>query len=115
MPTFDPSASRPSRAEAALLRDVLGPGTRRVTSLRAASRHYRRRQQRAIARRALIVVLLAGSFFGSVVLMSGSGPSPSAVATRVAPLDLDPVTTGSITRPSARPRPSAHKGAPGDR
>jgi len=99
MPTFDPSSSRPRRAEAALLHQVLGPGKPRFTSLRTASRQYRRRQQRAMARRALIVVVLVGSFFGSVVFLGGNNPSPSTVATRAAPLELDPVTTGSISKP----------------
>jgi hypothetical protein len=100
MPAFEPSTSRPGRDEASLLRHVLGPGTPRATSLRLAARDYRRRQRRAMVMRGLIVVTLAGSFLGSVVLMSRSGASSGAVATRAAPLELDPVTTGSVTKPA---------------
>lgn len=106
MPTFDPSASRPGRAEARLLRDVLGPATLRVTSLTLASRDYRRRQRRAMAMRALIVVLLAGSVLAPVAFMGGKSPSPNPVATRLAPPDLDPVTTGSVVMPGKPPQPS---------
>ncbi|HEX2727285.1 MAG TPA: hypothetical protein VHN20_15805 [Beijerinckiaceae bacterium] len=82
------------------MRDVFGPGTVRATSLRLAARDYRRRQRRAMVMRAFLVVTLAASFFSSVALMSGKGPSSGAVATRAAPFDLDPVTTGSVTKPA---------------
>jgi hypothetical protein len=105
MPTFEPSASCAGRAEARRLREVLGPGTPRATSLRIASRDSRRRQRRAMAMRALIVAVLAGSFFGSVALFSGDGSSPGPVAKRAVPVDADPVITGSIAkqRPPLRP------------
>lgn len=107
MPAFEPSASRPGRAEARLLHQMLGPGTPRVTSLRLAARDYRRRQRRAMAMRALIVVTLAGSFFASVLLASRNGTPSGAVATRTAPFDPDAVTTGSVTTPGKPPQPAA--------
>ena len=102
MPTFDPSSSHAGRSEIELLRNVLGPAKPVVTSLRVASRDYRRRQQRGRIKRALIVATLAASFCGSAFLAGENGPSRNAVATRVAPADLDPETTGSIGRGAAR-------------
>ena len=100
MPTFDASSSRLGRSEADLLRGVLGPAKPVPTSLRAASRNYRRRQRRDRLTRALVVVTLAASFCGSAFLVSENRPSPTPVATRIAPTDLDPETTGSIGGPS---------------
>jgi hypothetical protein len=80
MPVFDRSASRPGRAEADLLRSVLGPAKPRSTSLRLYSRDYRRRQARATVTRALVVLTLLGCFFGSAVVMSENRRSrPGAV------------------------------------
>ena len=106
MPAFEPSASRPGRAEARLLRHMLGPGMRRVTSLHLAARDYRRRQRRAMVMRALIVAALGGSFLGSVLLASRTDPPSGAVATRAAPVDPDPATTGSVGRPGKPPQPA---------
>ena len=79
MPVFDRSASRPSRAEADLLRSVLGPAKPRSTSFQQASREYRRRQRRARVTRAFIVFALLGLFCGSAVMMSDNlRPSPGA-------------------------------------
>jgi hypothetical protein len=80
MPVFDRSASQPGRAEAELLRGILGPAKPRSTSLRLLSRDYRQRQARATVTRALIVLALLGCFFGSAVVMSGNRrPPPGAV------------------------------------
>ena len=97
MPSFDGSSSRPSRAEADLLRNVLGPARPRDTTLRAASRAYRRSRRRAMLRRAAAVMILCAAFLGSVLLTSQKAPSP-AVATL-----LDPVATGSIARRRDKP------------
>jgi hypothetical protein len=102
MPIFDRYASKPSRAEADLLRSILGPGNPRVTSLRSATRDYRRRQRGAMLKRAFVVLALGAAFIGSAFMMSSS---PHAIATRALPTNVDPVATGS-TAPHA-PLPSA--------
>ena len=96
MPTFDRSSSHPDRAEAALLRAVLGPARPVTTPLQLAARGYRRSRRRAMFRRALIVVTLAGCFSGSAFMMRANGPTLVVEAKRLAPADLDPITTGSI-------------------
>ena len=68
MPIFDESAS--NRAEADLLRGILGPAKPRDTSLRQASLAYRRRQRRAQMTRGLIVLALIGSVGGSAFIFS---------------------------------------------
>src|SRR5215217_299604 len=79
MPVFDRSASRPDRAEAELLRSVLGPAKPRTTSLRTLSREYRQRQVRESVTRAFIVLALLAAFCGSAVLMSETNrPPPGA-------------------------------------
>jgi len=100
MPTFDRSSSHPNRAEAALLRAVLGPARPVTTPLQLAARGYRRSRRRAMFRRALIVVTLAGCFSGSAFTMRANGPTLVVEAKRLAPADLDPITTGSIVATS---------------
>ena len=84
MPVFDRSASRPGRAEADLLRSVLGPAKPRATSLQQVSHEYCWQPRRAICTRALIVLALIGSLCGSAVMMSENRPPPSGAA-RVSP------------------------------
>ena len=100
MPSFEGTTSRPSPAEADLLRGVLGPVRPRETTLRAASRAYHR-SQRAVLRRAIAVCVLLGVFLGSASLMTQkhSSPAPALVA---AERLQDPVTTGSIGAAKAR-------------
>ena len=59
-----------NRAEADLLRGILGPAKPRDTSLRQASLAYRRRQRRAQMTRGLIVLALIGSVGGSAFIFS---------------------------------------------
>jgi hypothetical protein len=99
MPTFDGSSSRPSQADADLLRGVLGRGRPCETSLRSASRAYHRSQRRAVLRRAIAVFVLVIVFLGSASLMTQKHSAPAAV---VAEKLRDPVTTGSIAAPVPR-------------
>ena len=89
MPIFDESAS--NRAEADLLRGILGPAKPRDTSLRQASLAYRRRQRRAQMTRGLIVLTLIGSVWGLAFILS-KNDAPS----RVEALALPAASTGSI-------------------
>jgi hypothetical protein len=100
MPIFDRSASQSSRAEARLLRSILGPGKRRATTLQSAWRDHRRRQRRAMLKRAFLVLALGGSLVGSALMMS---PSPRPIAMPAFPGHIDPVATGST---AGRPKPS---------
>jgi hypothetical protein len=105
MPVFDGS-SQPSRAEAELLRSVLGPAKPRATSLRDASRAYHRRQRLSRLRRCLIVLALAGAFCSSALMMSRNAAVPRIAAQSV-PSEADPVSTGSIrTSEECLSRPS---------
>jgi hypothetical protein len=101
VPVFDGASSRPSQAEAALLRDVLGAPKPPVTSLRSASRGYHRARRRTMMKRAVVVVLLLGSFLGSASFMSQKQPAVIAVETGAV---LDPISTGSIGQPCDRLR-----------
>jgi hypothetical protein len=93
VPVFDGPSSRPSQAEAALLRDVLGVPRPPVTSLRSASRAYHQARRRTMVKRAVVVVFLLGSFLGSASLMSQKQPARVAAETGAV---LDPIATGSI-------------------
>jgi hypothetical protein len=73
MPIFDESAS--NRAEAELLRSILGPAKPRDTSLRQASLAYHRRQRRAQMTRGLIVLALIGGVWGSASILSKNDAS----------------------------------------
>jgi hypothetical protein len=89
MPIFDESAS--GRAEADLLRSILGPAKPRDTSLRQASLAYHQRQRRAQMTRGLIVLALIGSVGGSAFILS-KNDAPSRVEAR----GLPAASTGSI-------------------
>ena len=89
MPIFDDSAS--NRAEADLLRGILGPAKPRDTSLRQASLSYHRRQRRAQMTRGLIVVALIGSVGGSALIFSKNDAAP-----QVEGQGLPAASTGSI-------------------
>ena len=89
MPIFDESAS--NRAEADLLRGILGPAKPRDTSLRQASVAYHRRQRRAQMTRFLIVLALIGGVMGSAFILS-KNDAPSRVEARGLPV----ASTGSI-------------------
>jgi hypothetical protein len=93
VPVFDGASSRPSQAEAALLRDVLGAQKPPVTSLRTASHGYHQARRRTMVKRAVVVVFLLGSFLGSASYMSQKQPARIAVQTGAV---LDPISTGSI-------------------
>ncbi len=131
MPTFDQVlfASRPRRSRPAAVRSWAGKTRppprcdwRRATTTGAAG---------APCSGVLsIVVTLAGGFCGSAFMMRANGPTLVVEAKRLAPADLDPVTTGSIavtsdacragmeevarraTWTNARPCGSAEKNAP---
>lgn len=83
MPIFDKSAL--NRAEADLLRRLLGPAKPRDTSLRQASLAYHRRQRRAQITRGLIVLALIGSVWGLAFILS-KNDAPSRVEARGLPL-----------------------------
>jgi hypothetical protein len=102
VPVFDRSASRPGRAEANLLRSVLGPAKRRSTSFHQASRDYRWRQRRASVTRALIVFGLIGLFCGSAVMMGAKlRPPPDAAR-------AFPPGTAQTPFPAPTPKRSEH-------
>jgi hypothetical protein len=101
VPVFDGASSRPSQAEAALLRDVLGAPRPPVTSLRSAARTYNQARRRTMVKRAVLVIFLLGSFLGSASLMSQQQPTRIAVETGAA---LDPIATGSIRQSCDRMR-----------
>ena len=88
MPIFDESTL--NRAEADLLRSILGPAKLRDTSLRQASLAYHRRQRRAQMRRGLIVLALIGSVLASAFII-GKNDAPSRVEAR----GLPAASTGS--------------------
>jgi hypothetical protein len=79
MPIFDRSVSRPSCAEADLLRGVPGLSTPSSPSFPLLLRNDRWQHRRASVTRALIVLALLGLFCGSAVVMSEkTQPSPGA-------------------------------------
>ena len=92
MPTFDGPAL--SRADAELLRGILGPAIPAETSLRKAARDWRRRQRLAVMQRASVVVLLLGSFLWvSAALTTPESPSSMTISARTSP---EPLATGSL-------------------
>jgi hypothetical protein len=84
VPSFDKHSSNPSGSEAAFLREVLGPGTPRNTSLRTAAIGYRERRRRAVVKRAVIVLVLGAAFCGSAFVLGEKG-DPAVTSFRHVP------------------------------
>jgi hypothetical protein len=96
VPSFDKHSSNPSGSEAAFLREVLGPGTPRSTSLRTAAIGYRRRRRRAVVSRAVIALILAAGYCGSALVLGGKR-DPAVTSTRGATTTDGPAVTGSTS------------------
>jgi hypothetical protein len=95
MPSFDERSSHAVESDGRFLREVLGPGTPRGTSLRDAAVGYRQRRRRGIVRRAFVVIALAAGFCGSALVFGDKrGVAPTIL--RAASTTDTPETTGSI-------------------
>jgi len=103
VPVFDSSSSQLGRAEANLLRSVLGPAKRRSTSFQQASRDYRWRQRRATVTRAFIVFGLIGLFCGSAVMMGAKLSPPLDAAGTFPPAAAPPPSPAPAPKRSEQP------------